>query len=204
VGRVDPDPLRDISRSAARVRFQVGDDFAAAGAARSPPSAIAFPLRSLTSSGPAGLGLSAWPASTLTASALATLVLAFAAGRSLQVGEGAFELTLVLVEGRDVVFDQALGLVVYRGSHGGEPSRHAPQLLDGGAKAPAGPVVGVRHRGGGFRTQSCHRLSVHRGAQAAVVRQGPRPVGQGTIPYVGEKTSSNSTASARTAVDSAR
>jgi hypothetical protein len=34
VVRVDPDPARHFARLAARVRFQVGDDFAATGSAR--------------------------------------------------------------------------------------------------------------------------------------------------------------------------
>jgi hypothetical protein len=95
---VDPDPARRFAGFGARLRLQVGDHFAAAGAPRG-----AFTAGGIT----ATLGLSAFSGpGTLTA----TSGLTFGRRRSLKVPEGPFELGLLFAEGRDVFFDQALGL----------------------------------------------------------------------------------------------
>src|ERR1700748_2907755 len=96
--RVDPDPARHFPRLAARVRLEVGDYFATAGSARG----------AIGATGTAGARrLPAFPGS---GAAAAGPVPAFAASRSLQVGQGPFELGLLLTERGDVFLDQSLGL----------------------------------------------------------------------------------------------
>jgi hypothetical protein len=87
---VDPDAAHHLGCPAARVRLEVGDDFPAAGSARGAFTATGIAAaRSL-------------PAFCGAGSLAAAVVLAFAVRRSLQVGQGPFELRLLFTERGDV------------------------------------------------------------------------------------------------------
>lgn len=90
---VDPDTARHFGRLAAGVRLKVGDDFATAGPARSLGTTTARSPPTFSGPGP-----------------LATAVLTFVSGRSVQVSKGPFELGLLFTERCNVFLDQSLGL----------------------------------------------------------------------------------------------